>query len=194
MTKPNGCGTGPGQHQPARAQSSIGAPHGETGLSGYVMTEAPRLAVVEAATMPTASEPAPTLINRQAYVLLRGSWDTAMTADRMEMAEVAKALCASLTAVRPDEALALIERLARHYPRQTRDEREAELYLEDWWEDVSQYPADILASACAQYRRSEARFMATPGQIRAIAEPIMSFRRRLAERAALIQAAQEQAA
>jgi hypothetical protein len=149
---------------------------------------------VEAATMPTASEPAPTLINQPAYALLRASWDTAMTADPEDMAAVSRALCESLTAVRPDQALALIERLARHYPRQVRNEREAELYLEDWWQDVSDFPADILASACAQYRRSEARFMATPGQIRAIAEPILSYRKRLADRADLIRQAQERAA
>lgn len=68
---------------------------------------------------------------------------------------------------------------------------EADLYFEDWADDVADIPQDVLASACAQYRRSEARFMATPGQIRALAEPVLKFRQRLHRRAVdLIEAKQ----
>lgn len=144
--------------------------------------------------MPTVSEPMPTLTNLRAYALLRATWQASETADKGELAMVARALEASLTPVDMPTALSLIERLSRHYPRQTRNEREAEFYLEDWWQDVSEFPADILASACAQYRRSEAKWMATPGQIRALAEPILSYRQRLAKKAADVLAARERAA
>lgn len=152
-----------------------------------------RPVVVEAATMPTVSEPLPTLLNQPQYGLLRGGWDGAMTIPEPDLTAMADRICESLTPASPAAALALIERLARHYPRQPRNDMEADLYFEDWADDVAEIPQDVLASACAQYRRSEARFMATPGQIRALAEPILKYRERLHSRAVdLIKAKQAQ--
>lgn len=183
MTKANGCGTGPEQPLPARAQKTIGGPHGETGSSASAMIGASRLVEVEGATMPTVSEPLPTLLSQPQYGLLKGGWDGAMTIPAAALRAMANHISASLNPASPATALALIERLARHYPRQPRNEREAEMYFDDWADDVADIPGDVLAAACAQYRRSEARFMATPGQIRALAEPILSFRQRLHRRA-----------
>lgn len=60
---------------------------------------------------------------------------------------------------------------------------EADLYFEDWADDMADIPQDVLASACAQYRRSDARWMATPGQVRGFAEPIIKYRKQLQRRA-----------
>jgi len=164
------------------APAWTGAPSGGPGANAPLTPS-----LVEGAGMPSVNEPAPTLINLPAYALLRGTWATALTANPAEMQMTAQALSRALTPADLPTALSLIERLARHYPRQVRNEREAELYLEDWWADVQDFPDDILASACAQYRRDGAnRFMATPGAIRRLAEPILSFRQRLARRAARV--------
>lgn len=77
-----------------------------------------------------------------------------------------------------------IERLTLHYWTKSLDPASMRLYLRDWVEDMRHLPVDVLASACAQWRRSDKAFMPTPGQILALADPILRYRRSLANRAA----------
>lgn len=57
------------------------------------------------------------------------------------------------------------------------------VYVNDWIDDVGTIPADILASACQQWRRGDNAFMPTPGQIIALCEPILTFRKAIIGRA-----------
>lgn len=76
-----------------------------------------------------------------------------------------------------------IERLANHYHAQPRDEVASRFYAEDWLSDVAHIPADIIEAACVAWRRSDNRFMPSPGQLLAHAELILKYRRFYADRA-----------
>jgi hypothetical protein len=77
-----------------------------------------------------------------------------------------------------------IERLTLHYWTKPLDPASMRLYVRDWIDDVAHLPVDVLASACAQWRRGANAFMPTPGQLLALADPILRYRRALASRAA----------
>lgn len=76
-----------------------------------------------------------------------------------------------------------IEGLATHYPVKDMDEAAARQWASDWVEDLSEYPADIIRAAATQWRRGGERYMPTPGRFRKLADPILSFRKRLHTRA-----------
>ncbi len=176
-TKPSECETGPDRQKPER--NSIGSPRGETGSSVTVMTANPN----QRETMPTVSEPLPTLRSEPHYASLKGAWEVAKIIPMASLISMRDHIETMMTPASPATSLAWIERLAVHYPRQPRNDREAELLYEDWADDLAGLPADIVAAACAQYRNTPARFMATPGQIRGLAEPIATYRKRLHDRA-----------
>lgn len=146
--------------------------------------------------VPTASEPIPRLGGRLGLKLLYV--DTpAKTIPRMtdaEMAEtkaVARDICGWLEPARPEEIAILCERLALHYPAMGRTAREARLVAEDWIEDLSEYPADLVHEACRLWRNSTQRFMPTSGQLMEPIKPIWNYRVALGKRArAFLEAAQ----
>ena len=77
----------------------------------------------------------------------------------------------------------MYERLSLHYPNMARTEREAELMVQDWLEDLGEFPADLIADACRIWRNSTQRFFPTTGQLLDPVRPIMDHRKRLGRRA-----------
>lgn len=92
----------------------------------------------------------------------------------------------------PARAAVAIERLSGHYPRQQRDETAAREWARDWLEDLGDMPPAVIEEACAEWRRSDERWMPTPGQLLAKANRILTMRHAELRRAELLaQAASE---
>jgi hypothetical protein len=97
--------------------------------------------------------------------------------------QAAVAVCASLTPAKPQEVAVLFERLSLHYPELKRTDREAKLAIEDWLEDLAEYPVDLIREACRLWRNSTQRFFPTPGQLIDPVRPILTHRKALEKRA-----------
>jgi len=76
----------------------------------------------------------------------------------------------------PGKAAVAVERLSAHYPRIDRDELAAQHWAEDWLSDTAHLPPLVIEEACAAWRRSEERWMPTPGQLLSKAERIMALK------------------
>jgi hypothetical protein len=99
---------------------------------------------------------------------------------------VAKLLAAALAPAKPARAAQLIARLVGHYPQQAMADDIRAGIAEDWLEDLAHLPEDVIDAACAGWRRAENKFAPTPGQFLAIANPIVTIRRFLAQQGAQI--------
>ena len=99
---------------------------------------------------------------------------------------VTKLLAASLVPAKPARAARLITRLIGHYPQQAVSDDIRAGIAEDWLEDLAHLPEDVIDAACAGWRRAENKFAPTPGQLLAIANPIVTIRRFLAQQGAQI--------
>ena len=99
---------------------------------------------------------------------------------------VTKLLAASLVPAKPARAAQLITRLIGHYPQQAMADDIRAGIAEDWLEDLAHLPEDVIDAACAGWRRAENKFAPTPGQFLAIANPIVTIRRFLAQQGAQI--------
>jgi len=99
---------------------------------------------------------------------------------------VTKLLAASLTPAKPARAAQLITRLIGHYPQQALADDIRAGIAEDLLEDLAHLPEDVIDAACAGWRRAENKFAPTPGQVLAIANPIVTIRRFLAQQGARI--------
>ncbi len=99
---------------------------------------------------------------------------------------VTKLLAASLIPAKPARAAQLITRLIGHYPQQAMADDIRAGIAEDWLEDLAHLPEDVIDAACAGWRRAENKFAPTPGQFLAIANPIVTVRRFLAQQGAQI--------
>lgn len=83
----------------------------------------------------------------------------------------------------PDYVATALLRLQGHYWRPDFSPAQARELYEDFMDDLGHIPPDILDEACAAYRRDpEARFFPRPGQLLAIAEPLLAERRRAISR------------
>jgi hypothetical protein len=180
MTTQSKCETGPDQQK--LVQSWTGEPLGETGLSANSKSEKPAL--------PTASNPIPNAAGALGLTLSMKSKEKALAEIRSN-SEALEALrtfhahaLAMLEPAEPRTIAGLIEALTVHYWTKTMDAASMRIYVRDWIDDLGHLPPDVVHSACAQWRRGDNAFMPTPGKLLAIAEPIASFRTRLAERAA----------
>ena len=79
----------------------------------------------------------------------------------------------------PDYVATALLRLQGHYWRPDFSPAQARELYEDFMDDLGHIPPDILDEACAAYRRDpEARYFPRPGQLLAIAEPLLAERRR----------------
>jgi hypothetical protein len=85
-------------------------------------------------------------------------------------------MAAALDERNPARAAIAIERLAGHYPRMHRDDAAATAWAEDWLEDTAHLPPFVIEEACAEWRRSDERWMPTPGQLLVKAERILALR------------------
>jgi len=83
----------------------------------------------------------------------------------------------------PKEIAGRIEALTVHYWDRQRDEASSRIYVRDWVDDMGEVPADILEAACVAWRRSDARFMPTPGQLLKLAGEIQYWREFYLQRA-----------
>ena len=99
---------------------------------------------------------------------------------------VTKLLVASLVPAKPARAAQLITRLIGHYPQQAQSDDIRAGIAEDWLEDLAHLPEDVIDAACTGWRRAENKFAPTPGQLLAIANPIVTIRKFLAQQGALI--------
>jgi len=99
---------------------------------------------------------------------------------------VTKLLAASLAPAKPARAAQLITRLIGHYPQQAQSDDIRAGIAEDWLEDLAHLPEDVIDAACAGWRRAANKFAPTPGQLLAIANPIVTIRRFLAQQGAQI--------
>lgn len=103
--------------------------------------------------------------------------------DREILTETALAVCASLTPAKPEQIAVALESLALHYPRFERTKAESRIANGHWIDDLAEWPADIIAEACRQWRNSSERFFPTPGQLKASCEKTIAARKIIAERA-----------
>lgn len=88
----------------------------------------------------------------------------------------------ALLAASPSQIMTELARLQAHYPDQGRPESLSDERWRDFVSDLSDLPPDVLAAACAGWRRSPARFMPTPGQLLESAGRIMAYRRAYLQR------------
>lgn len=82
-----------------------------------------------------------------------------------------------------EQITAEVGNLSLHYPQPQLAERENESRWEDWFDDFTDVPPDILTAACREWRRSDARFAPAPGQLLKLCVGI-EYRQVLAKRAA----------
>lgn len=140
-------------------------------------------------TPPTAGEPIPSLAGTHGLMLLRSapvSTRAMMSeADRAAMTEASEAICASLTPSRAEWIAVEIEGLALHYPAFSRTDRENIIANGHWLADLENWPIDLIREACRLWRNSSERYFPTPGQLKALMEPVLKHREALARRAHL---------
>ena len=82
----------------------------------------------------------------------------------------------SLDERNPGKLAVLIEGLSSHYPRMSRDDAAADQWARDWLDDTAHLPPFVVKQACDEWRRSDERWMPTPGQLLAKANRIMSMK------------------
>lgn len=75
--------------------------------------------------------------------------------------------------------MALLERLAAHYPSQHRSEVQEKHRWQDWLFDLKDKPFDLIEAAAQAWRQSTNAWFPTPGQFLAIVNPPLSYRRTL---------------
>jgi hypothetical protein len=99
--------------------------------------------------------------------------DDAPAIRRMLVAE--EAACAPS---RSQDRLALIEALLQHYPPRSMQGGETQFW-KDWLSDTDGLPVEVLAEACAKWRRSKEKFAPSPGQLLEKVRPDWKYRLKL---------------
>lgn len=108
-------------------------------------------------------------------------------ADLPALREYHRAAVVDCAPASPKEIGLSLVRLFSHYP--PRNDLPAGLSdqrMGDWFNDLAEYPADVLEAACAAWRRSKERFAPSPGQLIAKANEIFASRRAYRDRAARV--------
>ncbi len=85
-------------------------------------------------------------------------------------------MAAELDDRNPSRIAVAIERLSGHYPRMQRDTVAAREWAKDWLDDVGHMPPGVIEEACAEWRRSDEKWMPTPGQLLSKADRILTMR------------------
>ena len=137
---------------------------------------------------PTSEEPLPKLAGTPGLTLLRRGTPfqilPTLSPEEVEQARAAaREICASLTPARADEIAVFYEQLSLHYPQFPRSSAESRMVVENWLEDLADYPADLIAEACRRWRRSAEKFFPSPGQLLKHIEPMLKHRQALQRRA-----------
>lgn len=134
--------------------------------------------------LPTRDNPLPNVANQQLCASLRAG---GLLADRLRRGDfkasdtpALKSLQteveASLTPITQTELASHLERLFAHYPQVVMTDSQLEGRWGDWFDDLGNLPADIIAAGCRDWRRSSERFAPTPGQLLDKTEPYMASR------------------
>lgn len=102
---------------------------------------------------------------------------------RAALCDAADALEAALAPASSEQAAHILWELGcAMLPR--KQSRPAELAAgRQWLADLADYPADIIDAACAEWRRGPNRFFPRPGELLALARPILEARQLWAKRA-----------
>lgn len=103
--------------------------------------------------------------------------------NREAVSTALKAMEASLKPATIDQVAASIEALSVFHHEPKRDAAAHRVWVRGWVEDFKKFPADIIEEACRQWRRNSNPFMPKPGQLLAIAEPLLEQRRFWRDRA-----------
>lgn len=139
------------------------------------------------AALPTVENPLPNSEKPRGLALLMNlnAAEAAMADpnDQAALATVRDELFASLTPATQKQIAGHIEALAVMYPQQARTDADHTVWVRAWYADLADYPADVIEAGCVAWRRSDERFMPTPGQLRKKMDRIVSFRRILHKRA-----------
>ena len=69
-----------------------------------------------------------------------------------------------------------VGQLLNHYPQRRLTSEAITQLIEDWIQDLGSYPTDVIFAVCQSWRRSSKTIAPTPGQLIALAEPIMAAR------------------
>lgn len=99
------------------------------------------------------------------------------------MQDVQSAIHRLLIPAKRPQIAAHIARLANHYHATPRGDAAAQCYAEDWLDDLSHLPDDIIEAACVKWRRDDNKFMCSPGELLKYANEILRYRRFYADRA-----------
>lgn len=75
-----------------------------------------------------------------------------------------------------------IEALALHFPVLRRTDEEHRVVNRDWVDDLQGWPVDLIREGRRQWRNSAKDRFPTPGQLKALVEPIMAYRKGLLRR------------
>lgn len=93
------------------------------------------------------------------------------------------AITANEPATAPQVAI-LLHRLSLHYPDRKLNDKEAASVAQDWLSDLAGIPYDLIESAFTAWRRGpKSSFYPKPGEILAIIESEVRYRKHLAKRA-----------
>lgn len=95
------------------------------------------------------------------------------TDERAALTAARAALSASLQPAPQPALVVVLRRLMNHYPASQRDPGLEKARWEDWLEDLAGIPLDAVEAAAKAWRRSPKAFAPTPGEILALAEPIV---------------------
>lgn len=101
--------------------------------------------------------------------------------ERALMTDTLAEFDAFLTPAPQAEIVALLTRLAVHFPVRGRSQSEWRIILEDFAEDLAPYPPDILRAAIAEYRQT-GRYWPRPAELIALAAPALARRQRIRHR------------
>lgn len=131
------------------------------------------LQTITAPALPTPSHPVPSVTNQQLLksLLAGGHYRDKISAGIFTASDL-PALKTLVAEVSPScqpatllEIAAIIDRLFSHYPRPDMPSHVAANRLDDWYTDLEGIPRDVLEATARDWRRSDARFAPTPGQM-----------------------------
>ncbi|MFI4973440.1 MAG: hypothetical protein ACHP84_02750 [Caulobacterales bacterium] len=138
---------------------------------------------------PTAEEPIPTLVGALGLTLLRSATadrlhETLGPAERLSVQEICPAIIATTSPATAAEIGLAFEALALHFPGIRRTDREHRIVLNDWLEDLQDWPADLIQECARLWRNGDSIWFPTAGQFKKLMEAALVHRQRLARRAA----------
>lgn len=141
---------------------------------------------------PTRDEPIPSLAEAPGRALLKSGVlrlaeaGHLTTENQSDLRDFLGGVRKSLTPATTMEVAIVLEGLALHYPVLRRTDGENDVVIRQWADDLAEYPLDLLEEAARLWRNSPAERFPTPGQFKALVQPILSHRQTLERFAAKV--------